>query len=121
MADERDRRRCHTREDYTEIDSLQTLTFPPGAVELTVQIPIISDGAIELDENFEVVLVGSSNATLGRQIGLVTIVGDELQALPWDPGTTDAGSVVTSGTSDSNSTTYFSITTQAAIKVVGAR
>ena len=101
--------------DYTSIESLQTLTFQPGAIEQTIRVPILPDGEVELDENFEVVLVGSSNATLGRQIGQVTIIGDDLQALPWDPGTSDTGSVVTTGTTDSNSTTYLSITTQAAI------
>ncbi|MBI5674697.1 MAG: DUF4214 domain-containing protein, partial [Nitrospirae bacterium] len=49
--------------DYTAVSG--TLTFNPGDMSKTINVPIINDTAVEGNENFTVTLSSPSNATIG--------------------------------------------------------
>ena len=56
------------------------LTFPPGEMELTVNVSTLNDSVLERDEEFEGILklpVGGGGVTLGRSIATATILDDD--------------------------------------------
>jgi hypothetical protein len=54
-----------------------TVTFNPGEVSKTVKIKVKGDRTAEPNENFTVVLSTPSNLTIGRGVGIGTIVNDD--------------------------------------------
>lgn len=55
-----------------------TLTFPAGARAKTIKVPVVADGLDEGNETFTVVLSNpTGGATLGRSVGLGTILDDD--------------------------------------------
>lgn len=61
--------------DYTA--SMATLTFNPGDVTATIQVPIVGDTQIEPDETFTVALTNATNATVINASALATILDDD--------------------------------------------
>jgi hypothetical protein len=62
--------------DYSATSGV--LTFAPGVVSQTIDVPIIGDGIDELDERFFVNLSGATNATISDGQGTGTIRNDDL-------------------------------------------
>ncbi len=58
-----------------------TVTFAPGVTSATVQVPVVTDGTVEPNETFTVVLSDPTNATIADGTGVVTLVNDD-QPLP---------------------------------------
>jgi hypothetical protein len=54
-----------------------TLTFPPGAVQRVVSVPVYGDKAVEPDETFRLQLSGPGNAGLADGEGTATILNDD--------------------------------------------
>ena len=67
--------------DFSDPSSL-TVTIPAGQTTTTVSVPLTGDGNFELDETFDVYLIGSTNAQLGAVTqGTVTITNDDVASL----------------------------------------
>jgi hypothetical protein len=67
-----------------------TLSFPTGTNRLTISVPVHGDTDIELDEVFQVTLFNPVLATLGKAVGVGTIVNDdghagEVYSFEWSP------------------------------------
>lgn len=67
-------------EDYTPVSN-QTLVFQPNETSKTISIPVLGDSIEENDEIFKVVLSSPSNATIGKQTGIVTITNSGNKAV----------------------------------------
>jgi hypothetical protein len=61
--------------DYTTTSA--TLTFTPGMTAQTVIVAVTGDTVNENDETLTVTLSNPTNATIGRALGLATIVNDD--------------------------------------------
>ncbi len=55
----------------------QTLTFPPLVTTQTFSVPIIGDPNGEYDETFQVTLSNPTNASIGDDTGIGTIINDD--------------------------------------------
>jgi uncharacterized repeat protein (TIGR01451 family) len=53
------------------------LTFPPGTTQQMVRVPVLGDHRFEAAEVFAVVLTNAIAASLGREVGLGTILDDD--------------------------------------------
>lgn len=84
--------------DYTATNG--TLTFHPGTTALTLDIPIVGDTGLEFDESFSVNLTNPNGAILGTDRGNVTILNDDVNALPTFVGT--SGNDVFTGGDDND-------------------
>jgi murein DD-endopeptidase MepM/ murein hydrolase activator NlpD len=84
--------------DYTATNG--TLTFHPGTTALTLDIPIVGDTGLEFDESFSVNLTNPNGAILGTDRGNVTILNDDVNALPTFVGT--SGNDVFAGGDDND-------------------
>ena len=69
------------------------VTFPPGATDASIQVPIVNDGIGEANETFYVNLTGAANATIMDGQAVVTIVDDD--GGPPPPPPNPLGDVVT--------------------------
>ena len=54
-----------------------TLTFDPGVVTRTINVPVLGDQLNEADENYTVSLSGATNATVADPTGAGTITNDD--------------------------------------------
>ncbi|HUQ87740.1 MAG TPA: Calx-beta domain-containing protein, partial [Vicinamibacterales bacterium] len=61
--------------DYIGVSG--SLTFNPGVMQQTVQVPILTDTNFEPNENFSIVLSNPANALLTDAIGIGTIQNDD--------------------------------------------
>jgi chitinase len=61
--------------DYTS--QAATLTFNPGVLQQTINVPIVGDSVLEPDETFLVTLSAATNATLAQAQATATIVNDD--------------------------------------------
>jgi len=84
--------------DYTATNG--TLTFHPGTTALTLDIPILGDTGLEFDESFSVNLTNPNGAILETDQGNVTILNDDVNALPTFVGT--SGNDVFTGGDDND-------------------
>ncbi len=64
--------------DYTATSG--TLTFTPGQISKTVNVPIVGDSAVEADETFTLNLSNPTNAVLSVASGTGTITNDDFSA-----------------------------------------
>jgi uncharacterized repeat protein (TIGR01451 family) len=62
--------------DYTALAATM-LTFNPGEVNKNITAQVIGDTLVESNETFSVVLSNASNATIGDNQGLCTIIDDD--------------------------------------------
>lgn len=62
-------------EDYTSRSG--TLTFEPGVLSATFDVPIIDDATVETDEAFTVTLSNPIGITLGNSTALITITDND--------------------------------------------
>ncbi|HLA79296.1 MAG TPA: Calx-beta domain-containing protein [Vicinamibacteria bacterium] len=62
--------------DYTAVVG-QVLTFPPGVLTQTVDVPVLGNGTTEPNETFFVNLIAATNATISDAQGLGTITNDD--------------------------------------------
>ena len=76
-------------DDYSNV--IQTLTFAPGEVEKTIQIPIIDDQTSEPTETLTVVLSNPSGASIADGEGIVTILDDDDGGKGGDKGGSSSG------------------------------
>ncbi len=77
--------------DYASVSG--TLSFAPGALTRTIDIPIVSDTLDEADETFSVTLTNPTNATIQDGTGAGTITDDDAPpALTIDDRTGGEGS-----------------------------
>ena len=70
----------HTAGSDYEPEFRLPLMFPPGEMELTVNVSTLDDSVLERDEEFAAVLelpVGGGGVTLGRFIATATILDDD--------------------------------------------
>ncbi|BBH42766.1 hypothetical protein myaer102_54340 [Microcystis viridis NIES-102] len=84
--------------DYTSTNG--TLTFHPGTTALTLDIPIVGDTGLEFDESFSVNLTNPNGAILETSQGHITILNDDVNALPTFVGT--SGNDVFTGGDDND-------------------
>lgn len=84
--------------DYTATNG--TLTFHPGTTALTLDIPIVGDTGLEFDESFSVNLTNPNGAILETSQGHITILNDDVNALPTFVGT--SGNDVFTGGDDND-------------------
>lgn len=84
--------------DYTATNG--TLTFHPGTTALTLDIPIVGDTGLEFDESFSVNLTNPNGAILETSQGHITILNDDVNALPTFVGT--SGNDVFAGGDDND-------------------
>ena len=98
--------------DYTSTSG--TLTFAPGVVTQTINVPIIGDTLTEPNETFTVTLSGAVNATIARATGTGTIRNDDAPALALSiaPGTITEGGAAATGTVTRNAATTSALTVQ---------
>ena len=93
-----------TTSDYTSVSG--TLTFAPGELTKTINVPVLGDVVTESNETFFVNLSSPTNATLADGQGQGTITNDDGAVLPTlsinnvtvtegNAGTTNAGFTVT--------------------------
>lgn len=61
--------------DYTPLSG--TLSFAPGQVSKTINVPIIGDSVIEPDETFVVNLSGATGSQISKAQGVGTILNDD--------------------------------------------
>jgi hypothetical protein len=54
-----------------------TVTFPPGALERVVRVPVYGDKSVEPDETFRLLLSSPGNAGLADGEGTATILNDD--------------------------------------------
>ena len=57
-------------------------TIPAGQTSLALDLVIFGDTVLETDESFQVLLEAVSNATVGKGVGIGTIVNDDAGAAP---------------------------------------
>jgi hypothetical protein len=58
------------------------LTFAPGEIVKTVRVALVDDTAAETRESFQLTLSGSAGATLGRPVGVATVLDNDNAANP---------------------------------------
>lgn len=76
--------------DYTATSG--TLTFDPGEVSKSFTVPILDDGADELNETVALTLSNAVNASLGTSESVLTIVDDEGDpTVQFDPSSISVG------------------------------
>ena len=75
--------------DFSDLSGY--LTFAPGETVKSILIPITNDTTVEAVESFVVELFSATGATIGKNIGLATIIDDD--------GTTPQTSTTINGTS----------------------
>jgi len=85
--------------DYTRWGtpaSPRSVTIPAGSLQSTINVPVLTDGAIEADETFSIVIQGVSGAdsSIGASTGSGTIVDSDALAGPNPVVTVSSGSVV---------------------------
>lgn len=67
------------------------VTFPPGSVEVPVEVPVVGDGADETNETFTLRITSAAGATVGEAAGTALILDDDA------PRVAVAGASVTEG------------------------
>jgi hypothetical protein len=84
--------------DYTAVQGV--VTFPPGAIERAIGVPLVTDGLPEGDETFRLVMTQVAGAVLEQSEGVATIVdtptitADDAAAPEGNAGASSAGLVV---------------------------
>ena len=62
-------------QDYVGVS--ETAIISAGATEVQVVVKVVTDENVEADETFELLLLSAVNATIGRNIGVATIINDD--------------------------------------------
>lgn len=78
-----------------------TLTFSPGELTETIDVPVTGDNAEEADETFNVTLSAPTNATLGDGTGVGTIQNDDR-----DPAVSVSDASVAEGNADTRNAAF---------------
>ncbi len=64
--------------DYSSVRG--TLTFAPGTLSLTLNVPIRPDTLLESDETFSLKLSGAAGARIVKETGVATLINDDAAA-----------------------------------------
>ncbi|MGH9040133.1 MAG: Calx-beta domain-containing protein, partial [Acidimicrobiia bacterium] len=82
-------------DDFASVQA-QSLTFAEGETTKTVAVDVVGDGLDEADETFSLGLSNAVNASVGRSLGIATILDDDQPALVVSAvvGSADAPSVL---------------------------
>lgn len=62
-------------QDYVAVT--ETAIISAGSMEAQVIVKVVTDENVEADETFELLLISAVNATIGRNIGVATIINDD--------------------------------------------